>query len=88
MDGDDAGDGGDSEGRSTSAVVGGRRRREASVEPDEQRLAAEPAYSAGYLTHASEEDRTKKHEVEEMSMGQLGPEEDWYDMALVALAAD
>ena len=88
VDGDDAGDGGGSAGRSTSAMVGGRRRREASVEPDEQRLAAEPAYSAGYLTHASEEDRTKKHEVEEMSMGQFGPDEEWYDMSLIALAAE
>ena len=40
-----------------------------------------------YLTHASAEDRTKKHEVEEMSMAQLGPEDDWYDMALITLAA-
>jgi len=43
VNGDEAEDGGDGEGRSTAAVVGGRRRREASVEPDEQRLAAEPA---------------------------------------------
>ena len=87
VNGGEAGDGGDGEGPATAAVVGGRRRREASVEPDEQRLAAEPAYSTGYLTHASAEDRTKKHEVEEMSMEQLGPEDDWYDMALIALAA-
>jgi len=87
VNGGEAGDGGDGEGPAAAAVVGGRRRREASVEPDEQRLAAEPAYSTGYLTHASAEDRTKKHEVEEMSMAQLGPEDDWYDMALITLAA-
>ena len=87
VNGDETEDGGDGEGRSAAAVVGGRRRREASVEPDEQRLAAEPEYSTGYLTHASAEDRTKKHEVEEISMGQLGPVEDWYDMPLIALAA-